>query len=354
MDVRKIIHVDMDMFFAAIEIRDNPSLQHKPVVVGGKPVPRSVVATANYEARKYGIKSAMSSMEAYRRCPHCIFISPNREKYTVVSHQIREIFHNYTEIVEPLSCDEAFLDVTQNKHGIASATHIAQKIKDDIYKTTSLTASAGISSNKFVAKIASDYNKPNGLCTVPPEKIISFTHPLIVKKIPGVGKVTNEKMEALQIKTISDLAHKDIIFLTNHFGKFGIFLYNICRGIDNRKVTPQRTRKSYGQETTFSSDMTDLEKIYSYLEKCCHDLLQELNNQGLKAKTVTVKIKYHNFRTSTRSNTSPSFITSKSQMYSIVKKLASKTDVGKIPIRLAGVSLSRFDEEKLNQMYFSF
>ncbi|BBM85170.1 DNA polymerase IV [Candidatus Uabimicrobium amorphum] len=352
--IKKIIHIDMDMFFAAIEIRDHPQLRYTPVVVGGKPNSRGVVATANYEARKYGIRSAMPCREAYKRCPHCVFIRPRMEKYREVSRQIRDIFYTVTDMVEPLSLDEAYLDVTQNKLHDESATRVAQHIKKTILATTHLTASAGVAPNKFVAKIASDYNKPDGLCVVAPPSLLKFIHPLPVSKVPGVGKITNEKLQRLQIKTIADLSQRPLTFLIDHFGKFGVHLHNIARGVDEREVVADRIRKSYGRETTFSDDITDMQKIHTYLCECSQNVFRAITKQNLRARTATLKIKYHDFQTITRRSTKEGYFMSAHELYETISLLLQQTKVGETPIRLAGVSVSSFEDVNSQQLYFDF
>lgn len=352
--IKKIIHIDMDMFFAAIEIRDNPQLRYTPVVVGGKPNSRGVVATANYEARKYGIRSAMPCREAYKRCPHCVFVKPQMEKYREVSRQIRDVFYSVTDMVEPLSLDEAYLDVTQNKLHEPSATRIAQNIKKAILAKTHLTASAGVAPNKFVAKIASDYNKPDGLCVVTPRNVLKFIHPLPVSKVPGVGKITNEKLQRLQIKTIADLSQKTMTFLIDHFGKFGVYLHNIALGMDEREVVADRIRKSYGRETTFSDDITDMQKIHEYLQDCSQNVFRAITKQNLRARTATLKVKYHDFQTITRRSTKDGYFISAHELYETISQLLQQTQVGEIPIRLIGISISSLEDINSQQIYFDF
>jgi DNA polymerase-4 len=252
---RKIIHVDMDAFFASVEQLDNPELRNKPVAVGGG-VSRGVVAAASYEARKYGVRSAMSGIIAQRNCPELIFVKPRFDRYKEVSTQIREIFFSYTDLVEPLSLDEAYLDVTHNKKQLFSATKMAEEIRAKIFEKTGLTASAGISINKLVAKIASDYNKPNGQKTVPPEEVIAFLEDLDIRKYHGIGKVTTKKMYALGIFTGKELKGQSQEFLTTHFGKTGVYYYNAVRGIHTSEVKPSRIPKSMGAERTFSENLT--------------------------------------------------------------------------------------------------
>lgn len=342
--VRKIIHVDMDMFYAAVELLDRPELRDQPVVVGGSPKSRSVVMTANYVARKFGIHSAMSCAEAYRRCPQCVFIRPDFSKYHKYSQIIRSIFFKYTDLVEPLSLDEAYLDVTVNKTGEASATRIASAIKNEILEQTGLTASAGVAPNMFVAKIASDFKKPDGLTVVPPEKVLDFIRPLPVRRIPGIGPVSDGNMAKVGIRTVSDLAEKTREWLEEHFGSFGHYLWDIARGIDERQVTPSWERKSLGAEDTFDRDLLDVREIENYLRDCARRVFDQLTKEGKRARTVTLKIKYHDFRTITRRRTLTDFIGTADEIFAVACDLLSRTDAGRVKIRLAGISLSTFSQ----------
>jgi DNA polymerase-4 len=339
---RKIIHVDMDMFYAAVELLERPELRDKPVVVGGSPKSRSVVMTSNYVARKYGIHSAMPCSEAFRRCPECVFIKPDFSKYHKYSQIIRAIFFHYTDLVEPLSLDEAYLDVTTNKIGEVSATRIAIAIKKEIFEQTRLTASAGVGPNMFVAKIASDYKKPDGLTVVPPEKVLDFIRPLPVRRIPGIGPKSDAHMAKLGVRTVADLATQTREWLEEHFGSFGQYLWDIARGADERQVTPSWERKSLGEEETFARDLIDIGEIENYLRDCAGHVFQQLNQEGKQARTVTLKIKYHDFRTITRRLTLDNFVNSPEQIFAIARDLLSRTDAGRVKIRLAGISLSTF------------
>ena len=265
--LRKIIHVDMDMFYAAVEMRDRPELRGKPLVVGGRPDSRSVATTASYEARKFGIHSGMSCAQARRLCPQCLFIPPDFKKYQQVSEQIHAIFREYTDLVESVSLDEAYLDVTRNKQNEPSATRLAREIKARIFAATGLTASAGVAANMFVAKIASDARKPDGLCVVRPEQVMDFIRPLPVIKIPGIGRVTDARLQQLGIRTVADLEKKPLDFLESEFGKFGRYLFDIARGIDERPVTPWRERQSYGAEETFPRDIPEKEAVAGILAR---------------------------------------------------------------------------------------
>jgi DNA polymerase-4 len=343
---RKIIHVDMDMFYAAVELLERPELREKPVVVGGSPKSRSVVTTANYVARKYGIRSAMSCSEAYRRCPECVFIKPDFPKYHKYSQMIRAIFLKYTDLVEPLSLDEAYLDVTVNHVGEPSATRIASAIKKEILEQTGLTASAGVAPNMFVAKIASDFNKPDGLTVVPPEKVLDFIRPLPVRKIPGIGPVSEAHLAKLGIRTVADLAAQTREWLEEHFRSSALYFWQIARGMDDRPVTPSWERKSMGEEETFERDLLDLNEIESYLRGCANHLFELLKKDGKQARTVTLKIRYHDFRSVTRRRTLEEYVTSADQIYSVARELLTRTEAGKIRIRLAGITLSTFNQKE--------
>src|SRR3990172_2644324 len=334
--VRKIIHVDMVMFYAAVELLERPELRDKPVVVGGSPQSRSVVTTANYVARKYGIHSAMSCAEAYRRCPECVFIKPDFPKYHKFSEIIRSIFFKFTDLVEPLSLDEAYLDVTVNKTGEPSATRIARAIKNEIFERTGLTASAGVAPNMFVAKIASDHKKPDGLTVVPPEKVLDFIRPLPVRRIPGIGPVSEARMAKLGIRTVADLSAQTREWLEEHFGSFAQHLWEIARGIDEREVTPSWERKSLGAEETFERDLLDVCEIENYLRDCARSVFDQLTKEGKRARTVTLKIKYHNFRSVTRRRTLEDFIATAEELFEVARDLLSRTDAGRVKIRLAG------------------
>ena len=297
---RKIIHVDMDAFYASVEQHDDPDLRGKPIAVGGGS-DRGVVAAASYEARKYGVRSAMPSVTAKRLCPDLIFVKSRFDRYREVSAQIREIFHDYTDLVEPLSLDEAYLDVTENKYNFPSATIIAYEIRRRIYETTGITASAGISVNKFIAKIASDYNKPNGQKTIVPEEIIEFLEELEIRKFHGIGKVTAEKMYQFGIFTGKDLKRKSLEFLVENFGKSGSHYYKIVRGIHKSPVKPDRIRKSLGAERTFSENISSEVFMKERLIQIAEEIEKRIAKSDVSGKTVTLKIKYRDFKTQTRS-----------------------------------------------------
>jgi DNA polymerase-4 len=340
---RKIIHIDMDAFYASVEQMDNPELKGKPLAVGGSEV-RGVVSAASYEARKFGVRSAMSGIQAKRNCPDLIFVRPRFDRYKEISKKIRKIFHEYTDLVEPLSLDEAYLDVTQNKKGNPSATLIAQEIRKRIFEEVGLTASAGISVNKFVAKIASDYNKPNGQKTVNPEEVESFLENLDIKKFYGIGKVTTEKMYHLGIFTGKDLKSKSKEFLEEHFSKSGLHFYNIVRGIHNSAVKPNRIAKSVAAEHTFNENLTSEIFMVEKLERIANELENRLKKHNISGKTVTLKIKYSDFTTQTRSKTLPYFISDKGLLLETAKELLFQERM-KESVRLLGISLNNLNTE---------
>jgi DNA polymerase-4 len=342
--LRKIIHIDMDAFYASVEQRDNPELKGKPVIVGGNPKSRGVVAACSYEARKFGIHSAMAASWAYKLCPDAVFLRPRFDAYSVVSAQIRELFHEYTDFVEPLSLDEAYLDVTGNKKGITSATQIAQEIKKKIYERTGLTASAGVSFNKFLAKIASDFNKPDGLTVVTPEKADEFIDKLPIRKFFGIGKATEKRMHDIGIKTGADLKKMSRDELIHNFGKAGNYFYNIAHGNDERPVNAHRIRKSIGKETTLSKDINDKEEIISILEQIALKLENMVKEQNIKGKTVTLKIKYYDFQSITRSVTHEEPAVEATAIMKHIKALLDKTEAGRKKVRLLGITISNFTD----------
>ena len=340
---RKIVHVDMDAFFAAVEQRDNPALRGKPVIVGGKPGGRGVVSTCSYEARKFGVHSAMPTNEAYRLCPHGIFVKSRFEAYKEASNIVRGIFFEYTDLVEPLSMDEAYLDVTKNHKGNPSATLIAEEIRARIFKETQLTASAGVAHNKFLAKVASDYNKPNGITVITPSRAEAFLEGLDIKKFFGVGKATQRKMHALGIKTGADLKQWSEIDLVKAFGKSGRYYYKIVRGTDTREVKPHRTRKSYGKERTFSEDVGDLEWVNSFLEELAKQISDGMRKIPTAGKTITLKVRYKNFDTITRSQSLAHYTNKADEITAVAKQLLEQTEAGNREIRLLGISLSNLN-----------
>lgn len=337
--VRKIIHVDMDAFYASVEQRDNPELRGKPLAVGGAAA-RGVVAAASYEARKFGVHSAMPSVTAARKCPDLIFVKPRFEVYRAVSQQIRDIFAEYTPLIEPLSLDEAYLDVTENLKGMQIATEIAQDIRAKIKVVTGLNASAGISYNKFLAKMASDLNKPNGQAVITPRNGPAFVEGLAVKKFHGVGPATAEKMHRLGIETGAELKAQSLEFLTRHFGKSGPYFYGIARGIDDRQVQPDRVRKSIGAEDTFVQDIDDLELATSELKPLAEKVWSDCRAKGFSGKTVTVKIKYSDFSQATRSKTGALPFASCNDILETAAGLLATVYPFKRSVRLLGVTLS--------------
>ncbi|MBN1119177.1 MAG: DNA polymerase IV [Bacteroidales bacterium] len=342
MRVRKIIHIDMDAFYASIEQRDNPLLRGKPVAVGGSRN-RGVVAAASYEARKFGVFSAMPSLVAKRKCPKIIFVKPRFDVYQKVSGQIQEIFHEYTDLVEPLSLDEAFLDVTENKPGIKLATDIAKEIKFRIKEETGLTASAGVSFNKFLAKIASDYDKPDGLYVIKPKMAESFIEKLPVRKFFGVGAVTAEKMHKIGIATGKDLKQWSLDALVRNFGKSGHFFYNIARGTDNRPVNPSRIRKSIGAEHTYDIDLQGKNEILDALAIIGKELNNRLSIKQRKGRTLTLKVKFDNFEKITRSKSLEDYL-SPSNINDIMHQLIDELDFSNRGVRLLGLTISNLDK----------
>lgn len=345
---RKIIHIDMDAFFAAVEQRDYPQYRNQPIIVGGSPFSRGVVATCSYEARHYGIHSAMPSAQAYRLCPHAIFVKPRFEAYKAASQQIRHIFAEFTDLVEPLSLDEAYLDVSAAEIYQGSATLIAKAIKAAIKQQVGLIASAGISYNKFLAKLASDMDKPDGLYLITPEQGPEFAEKLPVNKFHGIGKVTAAKMQALGIHSGKDLRELTLAALQQHFGKSAAHYYDICRGIDHRPVNSQRITKSVGVETTFQQDIRSKAEILQHLHSLLAQALQKAADKQLLAYTLTVKIKFHKFVQITRSRTLPHSVTPASEM---LEELIKNTGVGESSVRLLGVSLSSLKGEASEQQF---
>ncbi|MCT8339261.1 DNA polymerase IV [Luteirhabdus pelagi] len=342
--IRKIIHVDMDAFYASVEQLDNPELVGKPIAVGGGST-RGVVSAASYEARKFGVRSAMSGRLAQKLCPDLIFVKTRFDRYREISAQIRKVFFEYTDLVEPLSLDEAYLDVTENKKGNPSATLIAQEIRAEIKKRTGLNASAGISINKFIAKVASDINKPNGQKTVPPEEVQTFLEELDIKKFYGVGKVTKEKMYRHGIFTGADLKGKSLEFLEEHFGKSGAHYFNIVRGIHHSKVKPERTRKSLAAERTFSENISSEIFMLERLQDIAEEVERRLQKSKVAGRTITLKIKYSDFTQQTRSKTLPFYISSKELLMEHVKDLLFQQKM-KESVRLLGISLSNLNNEE--------
>ncbi|PKQ63648.1 DNA polymerase IV [Labilibaculum manganireducens] len=343
-EYRKIIHVDMDAFFASVEQKDNPELRNKPIAVGGSG-DRGVVAAASYEARKFGVRSAMPSSIAKRRCPNLIFVKGRHDRYKEVSKQIMSIFHEFTDLVEPLSIDEAFLDVTHNKKNLPSASLIAKEIKERIKEVTGLTASAGISVNKFLAKIASDYQKPDGLFVIPPKDVEQFIEQLSIDKFFGVGKVTADKMHQLGIFRGKDLKERSLAELTRTFGKAGVYYFQIAQGIDNRPVNPNRVRKSVSTEHTFYTDLSNKDLIRKDMIATAEDLLRRLKKSGFRGRTLSLKVKYSSFEQVTRSKTILQELNRLDQILNLANELLNQIEL-KESIRLLGLTVS-------NQINFS-
>ncbi len=337
--VRKIIHVDMDAFFASVEQRDDPELRGKPVAVGGSTA-RGVVAAASYEARKFGVRSAMPSISAKRRCPDLIFVKPRFDAYREVSHQIRAIFRDYTELVEPLSLDEAYLDVSADLKGIGVATRIAEEIRARIRDETKLTASAGVSYNKFLAKLASDQNKPDGLCVIPPGKGEGFVAGLPVRRFHGVGPRTAEKMAALGIETGADLRAQSLAFLQHNFGSSGQYYHDLARGICHRQVKPNRPWKSIGAEDTFFDDLTEEDALATELDRISQTVWRRISEKGIRGRTVTLKVKYQDFQIVTRARSLDRPVSGREEFLDIGCQLLRTLLPPPKGIRLLGLTLS--------------
>ncbi|HEY2094051.1 MAG TPA: DNA polymerase IV [Thermoanaerobaculia bacterium] len=348
--MRKIIHIDMDAFYASVEQRDDPSLKGKPVIVGW-PGERSVVCAASYEARKFGIHSAMPATRAMRLCPAAAFIHPNFDKYRAVSHQIREIFERHTPLVEPLSLDEAYLDVTQELTGIPTATETAEAIRGEIRAETNLTASAGVAPNKFLAKIASDWKKPDGLFVIKPHQVERFLVTLPVRKIPGVGKATEKVMTEIGVATVGDLLRFEQEDLIARFGKWGTRLWELARGIDESPVEPSQKRKSWSSENTFAYDVT-MEEVAAYLRTESQKLWESLEKKAMRGRTVTVKLRTDKFETATRQLTPPQLPASGDDIARIAVELLGRFAFpAQAKYRLAGVGVSNFLEDEETPAY---
>jgi DNA polymerase-4 len=341
--VRKIIHIDMDAFYASVEQRDDPSLRGKPVAVGGSRA-RGVVAAASYEARVFGVRSAMASATAFRRCPEIIFVKPRFDVYRAVSDQIRAIFADYTALIEPLSLDEAYLDVTEDLRGIGSATAIAREIRARIRAETGLTASAGVSYNKFIAKLASDQNKPDGLCVITPAHGETFVQTMPVRRFHGVGPVTAAKMERLGIHTGADLAAQSLAFLESQFGSSASYLHAAARGIDHRPVRADRERKSIGAERTFESDLIGREALLAALEPIVEAVWTRIERAGATGRTVTLKVKLADFRILTRARTLPAPIADRASFADHGAGLLEAALPFDNGVRLLGLTLSHLGE----------
>jgi DNA polymerase IV len=341
--IRKIVHIDMDAFYASVEQRDNPSLRGKPVVVAWRGN-RSVVCAASYEARRYGIRSAMPAVSAERLCSDAIFVPPDFTRYKAVSLAVREIFRRHTDLIEPLSLDEAYLDVTVNKTGLPTATRVAKEIRQQIWNELSLTASAGVAPNKFLAKIASDWRKPNGLFVIQPGEVQNFLLPLPVGRIPGVGKVTEAQMRRLGIATVRDIYALEMSVLENLFGRYGMRLYELARGVDHNPVMPNRPTKSISAEDTFERDIP-LTELEPSIRRLAGKVWAASSKDSRTAKTVVLKLKTKEFNTLTRRHTPPSPPASLEQFLAIALSLLSRVELGSNRLyRLVGVGLSNFQD----------
>ena len=350
--IRKIIHVDMDAFYASVEQNDRPELKGLPIAVGGSSQ-RGVVAAASYEARKFGVRSALSSVVAKRNCPELIFVKPRFDRYREISNQIREIFHEFTDLVEPLSLDEAYLDVTENKKDQESATYLARDIRKMIYEKTGLYASAGISINKFLAKVASDINKPNGQKTISPKEVIPFLEALEIGDFHGIGKKTAEKMNRLGIFNGADLKSKSLEFLLQHFGKRGNHYYQIVRGLHLSDVQPTRIRKSVGAERTFSENLIAENDLLEKIDYIADEVAERLGKHQLSGKTITLKIKYSDFTIKTRSITLEDHLSQKNKIYNYAVALLRQESLER-SVRLLGITVSNFRTEVREENNFIY
>ncbi len=350
--IRKIIHVDMDAFYASVEQKDRPELKGQPIAVGGSSQ-RGVVAAASYEARKFGVRSALSSVVAKRNCPELIFVKPRFDRYREISNQIREIFHEFTDLVEPLSLDEAYLDVTENKKDQESATYLARDIRNMIYEKTGLYASAGISINKFLAKVASDINKPNGQKTISPKEVIPFLEGLEIGDFHGIGKKTAEKMNRLGIFNGADLKSRSLEFLLQHFGKRGNHYYQIVRGLHLSDVQPTRIRKSVGAERTFSENLIAENDLLEKIDHIADEVAARLKKHQLSGKTITLKIKYSDFTIKTRSITLEDNLSQKNKIYNYAVALLRQESLER-SVRLLGITVSNFRTEVREENNFIY
>jgi DNA polymerase-4 len=341
MPVRKIVHIDMDAFYASVEQRDDPQLRGKPVIVAWRGN-RSVVCAASYEARKFGVYSAMPAVRAERLCPGAVFLPPDFSRYRAVSRQAWEIFNRHTDLIEPLSLDEAYLDVTENKTGIPTATQVAKTIREQVRIELNLTASAGVAPNKFLAKIASDWRKPDGLFVIQPEEVDSFLSPLPVDRLPGVGKVTGEKLKTLAIHTVADLRELELAALQRRFGRYGARLYELARGIDQSKVVPNRPTQSISSEDTFERDVL-LAEMEPMIRRLADKTWEASRNERRVARTVVLKLKTSGFKVLTRSHTPPSLPSSCEELTGIALSLLGRVGLGQDQrFRLVGIGLSNF------------
>ncbi|TCH63871.1 DNA polymerase IV [Acinetobacter sp. ANC 4862] len=342
--MKKIIHIDMDAFYASVELKDRPELKHLPVVIASHH-PRAVVCAASYPAREFGLRSAMSMSQAKNRCPQVVVIEPNFEKYRAVSAQIHQIFQRYTPLIEPLSLDEAYLDVTKNLQNIPSATEVAMRIREDIFQATGLTASAGVAPNKFLAKIASDWHKPNGICVIKPSQVQNFIQDLPLKKIPGVGKVTQEKLKILQLETLGDLQQIDQAVLIQHFGKYGKQLFLYAQGIDERPVQTERERQQISKETTFDDDLT-LIQCQDYWSKMMDQVWANLEKKQLCARGVSAKLKLKNFQVLQHSKSFKHPLENQKQLEDVLQQLLIEMQIPEhFQFRLIGVGVYQLSDQ---------
>ncbi len=342
---RKIIHIDMDAFYAAVEQRDHAEYRGKPLIVGGDPFGRGVVSTASYEARKFGVRSAMPAAQARKLCPQGIFIPPSMDKYRTVSRTVMAILRQHTDLVEPMSLDEAYLDVTRHRFGLEDPVMIASMIKQNIHAVTHLTASAGVAPNLFLSKIASEMKKPDGLMVIKPGEEQTFLENLPVRKIPGIGPVAEKQLHEAGVRTCGELALKSKGFLIEHFGKWGASLYERARGRDDRQVEPDVPAKQYSEEETFPADILDKNFLKMKLREYAADVFEGLKERGQRGKTLVLKVKYHDFEQITRSKTFPAFPQNVDEIYrAAVQLLEEKTYAGKKAVRLLGLGISGLHE----------
>ncbi len=341
---RYILHIDMDAFFASVEQMDNPKFAGRPLIVGGNPEGRGVVAACSYEARKFGVRSALSAARAIKLCPHALFVHPRKGRYKEVSQQIMEIFRSCSPTIEPLSLDEAFLDISETHRSMDDAAKTAENIRSRVFHEVGLTCSAGVSYNKFLAKVASDINKPDGLTIIAVEDAQAFLDALPIGRFFGVGKVTEKKMHTLGIRCGKDLLRFEKVELIRFFGKAGAFFHDISRGVDDRPVQSKRERKSIGTETTFQTDIDDIQKINAIISELALKVAQGLQNKNCGGTTVTLKVRYHDFTTITRSHTSHVPIHTFEEITACIPQLLNATDAGKEKIRLLGITISNLTD----------
>ncbi|MFH7765503.1 DNA polymerase IV [Acinetobacter sp. BSP-28] len=343
--MRKIIHIDMDAFFASVELKDRPELKHLPVVVSSHH-PRAVICAASYPAREFGLRSAMSMAQGRKLCPHVVIIEPHFEKYRAISAQIHQVFQHYTPLIEPLSLDEAYLDVTENLQNIPSATEVAMRIREEIFQVTGLTASAGVAPNKFLAKIASDWNKPNGICVIKPSQVQHFIQDLPLKKIPGVGKVMQEKLKLLQLQTLGDLQKIEQNVLVQHFGKYGKQLFLYAQGIDERPVQAEREHQQISKETTFDDDLT-LTQCQNSWPRLIDQVWSSLERKQLCARGVSAKLKLKNFQVLQHSKSFKQPLQNRQQLEQVLQQLIIEMHIPEhFQFRLIGVGLYQLSEQQ--------